>query len=170
MRAPNTQRFRRYSQAIALVCAGMIIGAAVHMLLYQHNMAEILTMYEKIKAEKQNLTRKIEDLEKYKDNNSVIKTIVVDIEEPLDEKEGTLTEMEKNQIISQVQKSLSVVKGTPISRLTETNTPKIFRTLFGQKRISNINDKEFLVEIKTMIVIYSELKIRITVSPYKAPD
>lgn len=167
MRAPAFHHFKRYSQAIALVCAGMIIGAAVHMILYQNNMTQILTMYDKIKVEKQNLIKKIEDLEKYKDDNTVIKTIVVDIEDPLDEKEAILTDIEKNQIITKVQKYLDVLKGTPISRLTETDNPKIFRSLFGQKRVSNINEKDFVVEIKTMLVIYSELKIRISVAPYR---
>ena len=104
-------------------------------------------------------------MEKYKNQHTVIKSIVVDIED--DPNEEPISEVIKNKIIENVKLALSVFKGKPISYLADTNTSQITRSLFGERRIPNIHDRDYIVEIKTMVVIYDELKVRITAREWK---
>jgi dipeptide/tripeptide permease len=168
MRVPNFSQWVAWSQAFALLVCGMIIGAALFMLVYQHNMNEILAANDTLRREKNELLDKIKDLEKYKNQHTVIKSIVVDIED--DPNEEAISEVIKNKIIENVKTALSVFKGKPISYLADTHTSQIARTLFGERRIPNIHDRDYIVEIKSIIVVYDEMKVRITAREWKDKD
>jgi len=114
------------------------------------------------------LLDKIKDLEKYKNQHTVIKSIVIDIED--DPNEEAISEVIKNKIIENVKTALSVFKGKPISYLADTHTSQIARTLFGERRIPNIHDRDYIVEIKSIIVVYDEMKVRITAREWKDKD
>lgn len=165
MKVPDFRQFAAWSRAAAFIICGIIIGAAVFMLIYQHNMNEILTEYDTLRREKNELLTKIADLEKYKNQHTVIKSIVVDIEDDPDGPE--ISKVIKNKLIESVKEALSVLKGKEISYFANTDTSQLARVLFGQRRISNIHDRDYIVEIKTMIIVYDELKVRITAKEWK---
>lgn len=165
MKVPDFRQFVAWSRAIALVLCGMIIGAAVFMLIYQHNMNEVLTANDTLRREKNELMTKIADLEKYKNQHTVIKSIVIDIED--DPEAPEISKVIKNKIIESVKDALSVLKGKEISYFANTDTSQLARILFGERRLSNIHERDFIVEIKTMIIVYDELKVRITAKEWK---
>lgn len=143
----------------------MIIGAAAFMIVYQHNMNEILILNDTLRREKKELEDKIRDLEKYKDDRNVITSVVVDVESNPDGE--AISKVAENQIIERVKETLGVFKGKPVSFLADANTSQVSRALFGKRRLSGIHDRDYIVEIKTMIVIFGELKVRIAVQEWK---
>ena len=164
MRVPDFRLFAKYSQAFALVLCGMIIGAASYMIVYQHNMNELAIENDTLRREVKKMKEDIVMLEEYKGNNNVIKTIAVEIEQ---NPENPIDTVSRNEIIERVRKTFGVFKGKEIGYLADTNTPQIARMLFGEHRLSNIQGKDYTAEIRSIIVVYTELKVRIAVEEWR---
>lgn len=166
MRVPDWRLYARWSQAFALVISGMIIGAAIFMVLYQHNMNELLNDYDTMRHHNEELEVKIKDLQKYQNDQNLILSIQVDIEESTDEEE--LSDVVRNKIKEEVRKDLDIFKGKPVTMISDSDTSQVTRTLFGKKRLSNIMEKDYEAEIKTMVLVHGELTVRLIVRPWKS--
>lgn len=163
MRVPNFRMFAKYSQAFALVISGMIIGAASYMVVYQHNMNMLVEDNVTLRGEIKTLEKNVQQIEKYKGSNNVIKTVAVEIE---DDPDMTLDRLTENQIKERVLKMFNVFVGKEIDYLADPNTTQILRMLFGEHRMSNIQGKDYIAEVHSIIMMYSELKVRITVKEW----
>ncbi|MFS1511809.1 hypothetical protein VQL36_05140 [Chengkuizengella sp. SCS-71B] len=162
MRVPSIARFLKYMQAIALIVSGMIIGAAAHMIIYQHNMQEMFKINETIRQENKDLLSKIEGLEKYKDSNTVIHSIIIKIHEDKDEK--PLDDLIKNDIKNEVSEDLKVLKGKQVSIIYKD--PDYVKQLYGRKTYINVHEKDYVVEIQYMYIVYGEVTFWISVEEF----
>ncbi|NBI28274.1 hypothetical protein [Chengkuizengella marina] len=165
MRVPSITRFLKYMQAIALIVSGMIIGAAVYMIIYQHNMQEMFKINETIRQENKDLLSKIEGLEKYKDSNTVIHSIIIKIQEDKDKE--PLDDLIKNDIKNEVSDDLKVLKGKQVSIIYKD--PDYVKQLYGRKTYINVHERDYVVEIQYMFVVYGEVTFWITVEEFN-PD
>ncbi|MDP5274406.1 hypothetical protein [Chengkuizengella axinellae] len=162
MRVPSISRFLKYLQAIALIISGMIIGAAIYMIIYQHNMQVLFKMNETIRQENKDLLSKIEGLEKYKDSNTVINSIVINIQEKEDKE--PLDDLIKNDIKDLVREDLKVLKGKQVSLIYKD--PDYIRQLYGRKNYPNVHEKAYVVEIQNMFIVYGEATFWIHVEEF----
>lgn len=136
------------------------------MLLYQHNMEELIRQNTKAKAEIQNLLSKSKDLEQYKDKQTIIRTLVIHFEEvPEDE---PLPEGIKNELRTRIQKDLEFLKGQPILKIIPDmdSAPQTLKHLY-KKLHTDVQDKNYVVTISTVIVVYGELRIWVQAEEYQ---
>lgn len=163
MRVPHFRQFAKYSQAFALVLCGIIIGAASYMIVYQHNMNVLAEENDTLQKEINNLEEDIQSLDKYKDNDQVIKKVLVEIE---DDPDITLDQVTSNEIKERVRKKFNVLIGKKIEYLANPDTTQILRMLFGEHRLSDVQGYDYIAEVHSIIVLYSELKVRISVKEW----
>lgn len=162
MRVPSFQRLARWSQGGGLFFAGMIVGAAVFMAIYQHNMNLIFEQNHVLKLE----------YEMLKDNASMqnisekyISSIVVRVEEHPKEELDVLT---KTKIKTLVSKELNVLKGKKVEVIAPQtdNGPKVMKTLY-KRLFEDVNGRDYMVEINHYTIVYGELTAWITPVEYK---
>src|SRR5690606_14129858 len=87
-KVPTWSQFVRWVQTVALLLAGAIIGAAVFLAIYHHNFNEMFITNYELKEENNKLKEEIETINKFKNQETIIHQIVVEIEsnpeKPLD--------------------------------------------------------------------------------------
>ncbi|MBB6694176.1 hypothetical protein H7B90_22490 [Cohnella xylanilytica] len=150
MRVPDFKRYRGSMQAIAFFVCGMIVGAAVYnaMILDQTN--RIMTQNYEIKeqlelAEKQlQLNRQV----------SVIRSIVIFVKPP--EGKPALESVVQVELKEALEKDLSILKGRSVYEIG--TDAQLVRRLLEGKVYTDIGDKDYGVQIKTMLVADSVLQ------------
>jgi hypothetical protein len=157
---PPFRLFRHWLQSFGLVISGAVIGAAGFMLVFQHNMNELLMVNAALRSEKETLAEEIEALKNYKDQQTVIKSVQVQMEQPPDKER--LEEIIAGEIKKRVYEDLKIFVGKPISVIDQD--PQAVRSLFGKKPLLGINEKDYVAEINTIMVMNGELKIWLKVN------
>jgi predicted Holliday junction resolvase-like endonuclease len=159
LRVPSFDMVMRYAQGIGLVICGMVIGSAVFMMIYQHNFNELIKLNVSLQTEIEDLQSRIEGLSKDKDHSNSINTIQVSIEKS-DEK---IDEIIQNELRNRVKKSLNSLVG----QSADTIDPRMARELFGEKLYPNIHDRDYIVNIRTMLISQGTLHIWISIEVYQ---
>lgn len=164
MRVPSFEHFAGMVKSTGLLIAGAVIGSAVFMSIFHHNLNAALIKNRELQAENEKL---IQDNNSYKKNRnqlSTINKIEVMVEsadlDPLDK----VTEKE---IEKRVRNDLKVVIGLKVSTFAES--PHIYQQLLSQKTYHAILDKDYLVNMKTMLLVQNELKVWVIAKDYKRP-
>ncbi|WP_128894688.1 hypothetical protein [Longirhabdus pacifica] len=165
MKLPSFYPIMRRLQFISIFICGMIVGAAVFMVLYQHNMEEMFTINDSLKSELGELQALNDDLTKYKGKENIIRSIIVNVED--EDEEEALEEVIKNELKARVLKDLQFLKGLSISKIIPTtdNTPQTLKKLYN-KLHTNIHENNYVVQIETIIAIHGELRIWIVAKEY----
>jgi hypothetical protein len=148
MRVPSFERFQRFMQVTAFFVCGMVVGSAVYSGLEndQYNRA-ILENY-KLKDELQSVKKDLKQAEQIRKQN-VIKNIVVHIEEPPGKtKIDVLTEAELKR---RLKEDLSIFLGRSIYNID--SDALLARRLLQQKTYDKIGDKDYVVNVKTVLVV-----------------
>lgn len=158
MRFPSPERFAYLSKSFAILICGMIIGAAIFMSVTHHHLEYFITENRSLNAELNKLIEDNEDLHIYKNRQTVIKSVSVGVEQ--DSGEEPLSEIIVSEIKQRVEEDLKGIKGQPISYIDQS--PQNIKNIYGQKLLAGIHDKDYVVEIHTIVVIYGELKVWIT--------
>ncbi|HEX7055715.1 MAG TPA: hypothetical protein VF260_00785 [Bacilli bacterium] len=157
MNKPLQNRANRLQQA-GLFIAGIIIGGALFMALYQHQFNTIVLQNKTLLAENTDLQGKLADLQQYKRSGSVVKSVEIIVEE---EEDNRLDDISKVEVKNRVKQDLSIFKGQPISQLP--GRIRIARHTFHNKIYANILEKDYAVDIKMAFLIQTELRFYIAV-------
>lgn len=162
MRMPDWQRFAYMSRGIALIICGMIIGAAVFMLITHQQLETVIMKSKALQQEINDLLEDNKDLKNYKNKQTIIKSVKIGLtHHPEDKPMDSIIE---NEIIRRVQEDLKKLKGQPISYIEQD--PNQIRDIYGKRLLPNIHEKDYVVEIHTLLVIYGELKIWMKAEEY----
>lgn len=159
MRVPPLGIFAGWFQAFGLLCAGAIIGAAIFMVIYQHNMTELIKQNELLIGQKEQLQEEIEPLKTYRDYETTLKTIEIHIES-LPERNRP-DELIQSQIKKSVYSQLKPLIGMKVANFYEH--PKQIKEYYGRRVLPNINEKDYIVEIDTVVILYGKLNVWIHV-------
>lgn len=163
MKVPQFKNFIPWLSAFGLVCAGAVIGAALFMVVYQHNMTELMQQNMLLRDQRDQLIEEIEPLKTYRDSESVLKTIEVHFESlpvrnPPDP--VVLTEIKKN-----IHEQMRPLIGTKIATFYEH--PRQIKSFYGSRILPNIHGKDYIIEIDTVFILYGKLNIWIAVEERK---
>ena len=161
MRVPPFHMVARWLQGIGLFVAGGIVGSAVFMIVAQHNFNELYDMYVPIKKERDSLLEDIESLKKYKDRQSVIKTVTVYLE-GTGAADASKDKTVAGEITKRAEKDLSLF----IGRTSGSVDPVFVRNLFARSFYSGIYEKDYVVRLTAMTVVGSELTVWIEAKEY----
>jgi cell division protein FtsL len=159
---PPFEQFTGLMKSTGLLIAGAIIGCAVFTAIYHHHLNFLLIQNKELKAENEKLSQDINSYKKSKNQQSTINQVEVVVES------GDLNALDKvteQEIERRVRSDLSVVKGQKIASFAES--PHVYQRLLSQKTYHAILDKDYTVNVKTMLLIQTELKVWVIAKEWK---
>ncbi|MEF2968376.1 hypothetical protein V3851_21305 [Paenibacillus sp. M1] len=156
---PTLKGFKRFMQLAAVFLLGMVTGSIVYNVVYQ-------TSYNKLWLENKDLQIQLyqaeEDnktLKKYRKQSTVIKEIQVRVEE----RDPPLDALAVKEVVQQLHAELEVLRGRNIFDID--SDAKMARTLLNRK-IYVVRDKEYAIQVKTMLVSEGVLQVWVDIRPY----
>lgn len=159
MKVPQFERYAHRLQAFALVICGAIIGAAIFMSITHHQLDYEIKMRRELQHQFDKLKEDNESLKIHRNKQSIIKSVHVMLEDRVQFDDMIVSEIEKR-----VEADLKSLRGMPIDQLEQS--PQQIRELYGARMLPSIHQKDYVVEIRTIIVIYGDLKVWITAKEY----
>jgi hypothetical protein len=157
LKVPPFEQFSGLLQSIGLIIVGAIIGSAFFLSLYNHHLNTVLLNNRELQAENEKLLQDNTGYKLSKNQQSRIigLEVVVESGESHTLDKSTLQELERR-----VRADLQVVKGQKLSSFAES--PQIYLKLISQKTYHSILDKDYTVDVRTMLLIQTELKVWVT--------
>ncbi|RCX17298.1 hypothetical protein DFP94_10921 [Fontibacillus phaseoli] len=156
---PTLKGFKRFMQLVAVFLLGMVAGSITFNIVYQ-------TSYNKLWVENKDLQIQLyqaeEDnktLKKYHKRSTVIKEIQVRVED----RDPPLDSLAVKEVVQQLHEELEVLRGRSIFEID--SDAKMARTLLNRK-IYAVRDKEYAIQVKTMLVSEGVLQVWVDIRPY----
>ncbi|MGG4340383.1 hypothetical protein [Paenibacillus lautus] len=157
MRVPPIDRFRPFYQVASIFVLGMVVGSIVYNSVYH---AAYNKLWETNQAQQLQITqyeKDIDSLKKYNKQSTVIKEIKIrseqDAKEPLDP-------VIIKELVKLMGEDLAALRGRNVFDI-DTDS-KLTRSLLSDK-IYTVRDKDYKVQIKTMLVMEGVLQIWVSV-------
>lgn len=163
MRVPPMRLFAQWFSAFGILCAGAVIGAAAFMVIYQHNMTELMKQNAMLEDQRDQLMEEIEPLKTYRDYESTLKSIEVHIESL--PSRNPPDELIQNQIKKSVHEQLKSLIGIKVANLYEH--PKLIKNYYGRRVLPGNNEKDYIVEIDTVVILYGKLNVWMNIEERK---
>ncbi|GGD74166.1 hypothetical protein [Paenibacillus nasutitermitis] len=168
MRVPQFERYARLSQGAALLVVGAIIGAAVYQSIFFMNFNALKNVTMEMEDRLQQYEDDIKRLNQFKDQHTVIKSIQPVLEQAREKtKVKTLDELTKAELKRRIKEDLGVLIGRSIYDID--SDAKLARLLLERKVYMNVHDGDYVVEIKTMLVVDNMLRVWFTTQPLELP-
>ncbi|MFD2116536.1 hypothetical protein ACFSTH_07365 [Paenibacillus yanchengensis] len=163
MRIPLFAKFTKAMQFVGVLLVGIILGAALYHSLSLASLEKLMNERTILQAKLTQYEEDITHLNQFKDQHTVIKSILPRIE---NEKGQTserplLDQLTETEIIKRVKEDLSVFLGRSIFDID--SNAQFARKLLEKKVYSDINQKDYVIEIKTVLVVDNVLQVWLTV-------
>jgi hypothetical protein len=165
MRLPPFHRYRRFSQIAAVFVLGMVTGAALYNAIFHIGYNVLWVNNQDLRIQIEQYRNDIETLKKYNNTSTVIREIKVRTEDSK-AKEGTaaLDTVTVKEILRKLVSDLEPMRGRSMFDIDSDG--KLARLLLDGKTYT-VREKEYAVQIRTMLVIEGVLQIWVEISPYK---
>ncbi|MNI04121.1 Sporulation membrane protein YtrI [compost metagenome] len=157
MRVPPFGQYQRFLAGFGLFISGAVIGSAIYMSIHQQQFSVMYVQMHKYQEENAKLKQDVESLNKYRSKQSLISTVHVYLQNQDDTE--PFTEDIQQEIEGDVKKELKIVVGQKASYVIDARP--LYEKLISQKSYQ-IHDKHYLVEVKSMVLVQSELSVWIT--------
>jgi len=162
LRVPPFESYKGLLQSTGLLISGIIIGSALFLSIYHQQLNTILIENRELIAENEKLMLDNNTYKKTRNQQSVVNQIDVVVESsPL----NPLDKVTEQEIEKRVRNDLAVIKGQKISVIAES--PHIYQSLLSKKTYRGILDKDYMVNMKTMLLIQTELKVWVFAEEFK---
>ena len=166
MRVPPFERYARLSQGTALLVVGAIIGAIVYHSIFLMSFDALRKTNMDLEEKLSQSTDDIKKLNQFKNQHTVIKSILPVMEDDLVKSSGAkIDELTKKVLKGKIRDELEVLVGRSIYDID--SDAKLARLLLARKEYT-VLDKEYTIEIKTMLVVDNVLQVWFT-SKVKEP-
>ncbi|MCJ8010175.1 hypothetical protein MUG84_00275 [Paenibacillus sp. KQZ6P-2] len=152
MRIPPFTRYRHLSQIVAVFILGVIVGSVVYNVIFHSSYNLLWLSNYDLEGQIKQYEEDIKTLKKYKNQQTVIREIKIRNEQ----QDPPLDPVVVKAIIVQLGEDLSGLRGRSVFEI-DTDS-KFVRKLLDQK-IYKVRDKEYTVEIKTMLLMEGMLQI-----------
>lgn len=159
MRVPPFERYIRGMQLVGVFLLGMVIGAIVLNSLFIAKFQALYLTQDELETKLEQYERDLKELTQSKNQYTVIKSIQLRLEDS-DYHRTHLDKVTEAELIREVKEDLSVLIGQSIYEID--SDAKLTRQLLGKKVYTDINGKDFTVELKT--VLLTEYKLQIWMS------
>lgn len=154
MRVPSFERFRRLMQAAAFFVCGTIVGAAVFGAIQNDVVDRVLLANLKLKERLDEVAKELAQSEQLRKEN-VIRSIVVIIEDTAGK--SAVDALTETKLKAKLKKDLSIFLGRSI--YTIDSDARLARKLLEQKIYENVEDKDYEVTVRTMLVVDGVLQV-----------
>ncbi|MEX1029299.1 MAG: hypothetical protein WDZ91_04535 [Paenibacillaceae bacterium] len=162
MKIPTSDWFKPYMRAIGLVAAGMVIGGALFMSIYQHNFSILNDDNQRLMSENQEIRRELEPLIRKQNNKITVRQIRVHIQSIAGD--NPLEEAIVSELRRALQRDLELLRGTTIDSVADSLI--VAKGIIRRKIYRLPGDKEYTLDIPMIIVKNSELTIWAEARPY----
>lgn len=152
-------KLRRFMHLSSIFILGMIGGCLLYNLIFQANFNKLWIQNKDLQIQLHQAEEDNKTLKKYNKRATIIKEIKVRIEE----QDPPLDELAMKEVTKQLQEELEVLRGRSIFDIDED--AKMARTLLNRK-IYDVRDKEYTIQVKTMLVSEGILQVWIEMRPY----
>ncbi|MEF2243423.1 hypothetical protein [Paenibacillus sp. IITD108] len=169
MRVPPFEKFTRAMQLIGVLLIGFIIGALIYHSLYVVQMDNLVNNRIELLAKIRQYEDDIKQLNQYKNQHTVIKSITPRIENEAGSQSQRphLDKVTEAEIIKRLREDLSSFLGQSIYEID--SNAQFARKLLERKVYNDVYEKDYVVEIKTVLVVDNVLHVWITVRTYIKP-
>ncbi|MFD0692467.1 hypothetical protein ACFQZT_00015 [Paenibacillus sp. GCM10027628] len=157
MRVPPFARYQRLLAGFGLLLSGAIIGSAVYMSIHQHTYNQLYVQMHKYLEENDDLKRDIESLNKTRNKQALIN--VVNVYLLPKNQEDLISEDIQKEIEGDVKSELKLVIGQKAAYVRDARP--LYERLITQ-RTYTLHDKKYIVEVRSIVLIQTELTIWIT--------
>ena len=162
MRVPQFNRFVRSMYTFGVFTLGTIMGIALFNGVYHYQLNALYVQIGELGSTIDEKQREIDQLNLFKDKHTVIQTIQVYIE---DEKLAGGLELDartQTDLKRRIVADLGVFLGRSIYEID--SEAKMARVLLDRKLYLNVFEKDYSMEVKTMLVVDNQLKVWVKVS------
>ncbi|MNN42378.1 hypothetical protein D3C81_1565540 [compost metagenome] len=146
-------------QFTAVFILGMVMGSIVYNVIYQTSYNLLWIQNKDLTIQLHQAEEDIRTLKKYNNRSTVIKEIKVRVEE----RDPPLDSLAVKEVAEQLHNELEVLRGRNIFDID--SDAKMARTLLNRK-IYVVRDKEYSIQIKTMLVSDGVLQVWVDMRPY----
>lgn len=153
------QGFRRIMQLIAVFIFGMVAGSVAYNVVYQNSFNTLWIQNKDLQIQLHQAEEDIRTMKKYNKRSTVIKEIKIRVEE----RDPPLDSLAVKEVLQQLHEELEVLRGRSMFEI-DTDA-KMARTLLNRK-IYAVRDKEYSIQIKTMLVSEGVLQVWVDMRPY----
>jgi len=152
-------------RGIGLLVAGMVMGAAAFMLVYQENFGTLVAENNVLRTEKLKLTEDIDQLRRNQKNFSIVRRIDAHLQS--DAGSTPLPAEVQEELEKRVRDELKVVYGTKIE-IAKDSAP-VYDRLISSKTYTGVLDKTYAVDVKFFALIGTELTVWFTAKEKHVP-
>lgn len=147
---------------LALIMISSVMGAGVYHVVYLHQFNELIMMNIDLSDQLAHYKAETEDLLRYKNRKTIIRSIVPHVYKPF--KETSLPQMDEVEIRRRLLKDLSSLKGRNVFEIDEYS--KLVEGVLAHKIYPRIHDKDYTIQLRTMLVTEGVLHVWIDVHTY----
>lgn len=162
MKIPTRAWFNPYMRAIGLIAAGMVIGSALFMSVYQHNFGILYEDNQRLIGENDEIRKELKPLLRKQNNKITIRQIRIHVQSStgVDPLEDAVT----SELRRGLQRDLELLRGTSIDSVTDSLL--VAKGIIKRKIYRLSGDNEYTLDIPMVIVKNSELTIWSEARPY----
>lgn len=164
MRMPPFERYVRGMQLFGVFLLGMVAGAVVLNSLFVAQFEALYMTKNDLEVKLEQYEQDIEKFTQYKNQHTVIKSIKLKMSE---ESNSRLDKLSESELLKRVKEDLSALLGQSIYEID--SNAKLARKLLNKKVYTDINGKDFAVELKTILLVDNVLQIWMYASDYAKP-
>jgi hypothetical protein len=157
LRIPPFARYQRLVSSLGLMLSGAIIGSAIYMSIHQYNYTQLYVEMHKYLQENRDLRADIDNLNKTKNKQSLINVVNVHLV-PKNQEELISEDIQK-EIESDIKSELKLVIGQKAAFVRDSQP--LYEKIITQ-RTYILHDKKYVVEVKSIVLIQTELTVWIT--------
>lgn len=163
MRVPSSIGAGGRLAGIGLFLSGMIIGSAVYMSVHQSNFSLLVERNTVLLDDNENLKKEIQNLNRYKNSQSVVKKITIRLEQ------STLDPLVEQDLKSQVQKKLEpFYEGHNLSIFTSGKESERLAEIRKLQEIVTkqytVNEQSYKLEATGIAIVQTELIVFVKTS------
>jgi transcription initiation factor TFIIIB Brf1 subunit/transcription initiation factor TFIIB len=161
MRVPPFERYEKSLVGAGLFLVGLIVGCALFMTIYQRNFSLLSIQNQQMRTEIESLKTTNENLsfKQKKATQTVIHSIKVVFERK--NEPAKLDEISENELRKKIAQDLQFLNGKAIARIKED--PLLYRNLIDGKTYHAIHERDYIVYVRTLLVVEAELTVTINV-------
>lgn len=147
---------------LALLIVGCVIGAGVYHAVYLHQFNELMLINIELRDRLTHYKAETEDLLRYKNRRTIIKSIDLHIYKQ--QHEASIPQADEMELRHRILRDLAVLKGRSVFQIDEYS--KLVEGLLSRKIYPDVHDKDYSVQLRTMLVTEGVLHVWIDVHNY----
>lgn len=169
MRIPPFERYVVGLQFVGALVLGMIIGAIIYNSFYMAQFEALINLKSELEVKLEQYEQDIKHLNQFKDQHTVIKSVLPRIEK-ISGQNSERPKLDQETIavlIKRIKKDLSSFIGKSIYEID--SDAQFARNLLETKIYMDVNNKDYTIEVKTVLVVDNVLHVWINVLDYTKP-